>query len=94
LECSGLPHRTLKEIWHVANTDKKVDLGGRHRWTCYRLVGHCQALQKDPATRKLLKVGGVELQILLRRFATRPPPRLPDFQRRGDAAQLGSQRRW
>lgn len=85
LKSSGLPNRALKEVWQASNPDLKAELGIKEFRTVCRLVAHCQELlaSGDPASEKLVKVGGGALRGRLRSpdCAAAPPPRLPTFKR-------------
>lgn len=77
-ERSGLARHTLKAIWEAANPEMKARLGEEEFWLSCRLLGHCQALQKDPAIVRLLEDGGPALVSHLRtKSMLAPPPQLP-----------------
>eukprot|EP00927_Polykrikos_kofoidii_P078845 TRINITY_DN75644_c0_g1_i1.p1 TRINITY_DN75644_c0_g1~~TRINITY_DN75644_c0_g1_i1.p1 ORF type:complete len:720 (+),score=95.42 TRINITY_DN75644_c0_g1_i1:80-2239(+) len=80
LKSSGLSRQVLKEVWEVANPDGKLSLSFEEFAACCRLVAHCQAMQRDPASAGFLPEAGGKLRIhLQRRCLGFPPPTLPVF---------------
>lgn len=47
LSKSGLKRPCLKQLWHVANSGNKQDLGFEEFARCCRLVAHCQAMGSE-----------------------------------------------
>lgn len=78
---AGLPRRTLREIWAIgASAFGSKQLGTQEFNMMCRLVGHCQALQRDERKAKLLNEGGRELRKYLMTYCySQPPPQLPQF---------------
>eukprot|EP00929_Paragymnodinium_shiwhaense_P112303 TRINITY_DN80562_c0_g1_i1.p1 TRINITY_DN80562_c0_g1~~TRINITY_DN80562_c0_g1_i1.p1 ORF type:complete len:644 (+),score=158.11 TRINITY_DN80562_c0_g1_i1:82-2013(+) len=76
---SGLPKRALKEVWSLSNPELHKNLDFQALARICRLVGHCQAIEKDDA--RLVAEGGQPLRKLLEKALDRPPPNLPDFRR-------------
>lgn len=80
LATSGLPRRTLKEIWQVCNSELRPRLERDEFAKCCRLIGHCQAMHGGPR-QSLIEGGGHSLRVLLREeCADTPPPAFPKFQ--------------
>jgi hypothetical protein len=79
LACSGLPKRTLKEIWKIANPESSAQMGRSQFFLGCRLVAHCQFFESDEA-KQLMAEGGPHLAGKLRQHCVNSvPSRLPDF---------------
>lgn len=79
-DSSRLPRRTLKEVWQVSNPLMKPQLGPNEFGLCCRLIGHCQAMQRDPGMQRLLEEGGENLRIVLQQNCVgRVPKQLARF---------------
>lgn len=77
LSSSGLPRRSLREIWGVANPELRPTLSLDEFCLSCRLVGHCQAMRDDEAKSRLLTQGGQPLAALLKGRCMGVPPQSP-----------------
>lgn len=79
---SRLPRRALREVWQVANPELKPRLDFDEFKACCRLVGHCQAMLREPDEQVTTRIraGGGALRLELRKKCLgEPPPVLPEF---------------
>lgn len=94
-ERSGLPKCALDTIWRLADPSS----GRGDFWVACRLVGHCQALQRNAKNQSFLETGEatiagktktLEAELMERRGKVTPV--VPDFRRRRQAstANLGA----
>mmetsp|Transcript_174168 Transcript_174168/g.558495 ORF Transcript_174168/g.558495 Transcript_174168/m.558495 type:complete len:387 (+) Transcript_174168:120-1280(+) len=94
-ERSGLPKCALDTIWRLADPSS----GRSDFWVACRLVGHCQALQRNAKNQSFLETGEatiagktktLEAELMERRGKVTPV--VPDFRRRRQAstANLGA----
>lgn len=81
LASSRLPRRTLKEVWQATNPTMRQTLNQDEFFMSCRLIGHCQAMQKNGSTEelKVLEDGGHDLRVRLREFWRVPPAKIPVF---------------
>jgi len=79
---SGLPRKTLKEIWQISNPELRASLGLEEFCICCRLVAHCQAMQGEEAKALLMEQGGAPLRRLLRSYQGVTPSHSPVFEQK------------